>query len=81
MDKWLIEPGLPKNKAALCAVSGAPAAEGVRKALAEMEIQVISVPAHEKLAKPCASHPDMLLFHMGGDAVVVGSFPDRKSVV
>lgn len=73
MDKWLITPGLPKSKVTLCAVSENPAAQGIREALTEMGIHVLRVPTQTLLPKPCASHPDMLLCHMGGETIVAGS--------
>ena len=73
MDKWVITPGLPENSVSVCAVSDSTAAIRTQQALKKLGIEVIPVREHALLPKPCASHPDMLLCHLGGDNVIVGS--------
>ena len=72
-EHWITNPGLPENAVTLCAVSGEEAARPVRRALERMNIRVIPVDASELLAAPCASHPDMLLCHLGGEQIAAGS--------
>lgn len=67
---WLNKPGLPSAQVCLCAVS--EAAEVLRATLEQMGIQIIVVPSSGRLPVSCASHPDMLLCHMGGEHFVVG---------
>jgi len=73
MENWLITPDLPKGSVTLCAVTDSPAAEALRNGLQALGIDVVSVPASEKLSNPCASHPDMQLRHLGSDRIIVGS--------
>ncbi len=68
--QWLSTPSLPTKPVALCAVSAQ--AKWLNSVFAQRGIQVISVPSHPGLPKPCSGHPDMLLCHVGGVVSVVG---------
>lgn len=56
----------------MCALSaGHPI---IKKALEQMGITTVVVPPHPLLPKAVASHPDMLLHHMGGKRLAVSGY-------
>lgn len=68
---YIHAPNLPQSKVSLTAVGRAY--QSILAALNRMDIHCIALSACNTLAAPVQFHADMLIHHLGGDAIVVNT--------
>lgn len=66
---WIATPNLPGGRVALCVIAVGHSL--LKASLENRGVQVLEMPAHPRLEGHVASHPDMLLHHMGGNRVTI----------